>query len=130
MAGKTIILSVGAILVIIAGVIGYNLNQPEQPVGSVARGGEYHATTTTSGTAAANYVIQTGRGTLGSIIVASSSGSTFTVLDANGTATTTIATLKASIAEGTFTFDRMLSYGLIITVPSGFNGQYITTYRE
>ena len=115
------------VLVLLIGVGLFLSKTSPESIGSVASGGEYHATTTAANTAVANYTISTGKGTLGSIIVASSSGSTFTVLDANGTATTTIVTLKASTAEGTFTFDRLLSYGLIITVRSVFNGLYITT---
>lgn len=101
----------------------------ENGLGSVNRANEYQSTTTASGTTAGDYVIKSGTGTLGSIVVASSSASTFTILDANGTATTTVATLKASIGEATYTFDLNLFNGLIITVPSSFNGQYITTYR-
>ena len=120
---------VGICLVLLGGSVGMNLNK-EKKLGSVALSNDYTATTTTSGTAAANYTIFSGSGSLGSIVVASSSASTFTILDANGTATTTVATLKAAIGENTYTFDRALTNGLIITVPSGFNGQYITTYRQ
>lgn len=99
-----------------------------QVVGSVMPSGEYKATTT-SATATGNYVILEDAGTLGSIIIASSSASTFTVLDADGTATRTVATLKAGATEGVFTFDTSLYNGLILQIPSGFVGQYITTYR-
>lgn len=129
---KTGIMAVITILIIalIGGVIGFLINSPDNPLGSVQNSSEYHATTTAANTSAATYTIFTGPGTLGSLVVASSSGSTFTILDANGTtATTTAAIFKASVAEGTYTFDRVLLNGLLITVPAGFNGNYITTYR-
>lgn len=107
--------------------------KPAQPVvGSVAIGSEYHATTTLSGTAAGDYVVTTRPTTLGSIVIASSSASTFTVINYDGVSTTvssTIATMKASAAENTYTFDTFLPAGLTIRLPSGFTGQFITTYR-
>lgn len=103
----------------------------EKPVvlGGVGQSNDYVATTTNSGTAAAVYYVKSTPGAVGEITVASSSASTFTVLDTNGLATTTVATLKAGIAEGTYQLNRTFIYGVAVQVPSGFNGQYITTYR-
>lgn len=97
--------------------------------GGVNQSNDYFSTTTDSGTAAAVYYVKTTPGAVGEITVASSSRSTFTVLDTNGLATTTVATLKAGVSEGTFQLNRSFIYGVGIQVPSGFNGQYITTYR-
>ena len=103
--------------------------------------GEYMATTTT-GMATAGHipVIANVSGnsnpltsTLGSIIVASSSATTITIWNATSTtdiASTSFVTLKASVAEGTYTFDAELSRGLVVVKPTGFNGDYVITYRR
>lgn len=102
-------------------------------VGSVTQASEYHATSTLAGTAAGLNNIFEGAGTLGSItIVSSSAAGGFTVYDADSatsTATTTIAVFPASATVGTYVFDVALTQGLRITVPSSFNGNFITTYR-
>ena len=124
---KTLIVSGGIIMLLFAGLIGF-LIQP-QPLGSVQQASEYHATTTASGISADDYVIFEGSGVLGSVIISSSSASTFTVLDADGDSTTTVATIVAAADEQTFTFDTNLYNGLILTIPASFDGQFITTYR-
>lgn len=69
-------------------------------------------------------------GQLGSIIVGSSSTSTISVY--SGYSTTTgqlITTLKANIAEGTYTFDVDMQKGIVVDVPATFDGIYTITYR-
>ena len=122
------LLVVGMVLVV--GLLGIIAVPKEgQSLGSTGHADLLFSTTTPSGIANADYIITTSPGAVGTIMVASSSASTFTVLDANGTNTTTVATLKAAIGEGSYILDRSLIYGLVIQVPAAFNGQYVTTYR-
>jgi hypothetical protein len=103
----------------------------EQNLGSVNVANEYHSTSTLAD-AAGHYLVQTGGTILGSVIIASSSGSTFKVWNATSTndlASTTYVTFKASTAEGVFTFDSILTRGLVIQLPAGFNGNFVVTYR-
>ena len=75
-------------------------------------------------------IVKGGFGSLGSITVASSSGSQIRVYDGTATSTgTLIATLKASVAEQTFTFDAAFSTGLVFDVPAAHNGVYTVTYK-
>lgn len=107
--------------------------EKENSLGSVVQGSEYKSTSTFPGAVAMEHTIYTGVGTLGSIVIASSSaGQGFAIYDAGvttSTATTTIAIFPASATAGTYTFDRVILNGLRIVVPSGFNGNFITTYR-
>jgi hypothetical protein len=105
-------------------------------LGSVMQGGEYNATTTISTSAGTHWVarsVTSGSScTLGSIIVASSSATTFTIWNATSTtdvSSTTITTLKASVGEGTYTYDIVCSRGLVIETPASFDGSYTVTYR-
>lgn len=71
-----------------------------------------------------------GNGTLGKIIVASSSAAALTVYD--GTATTTgtlLMTLPASFPQGEYEFDIAVRKGLIVDGAVGFNGDYVITYQ-
>ena len=112
--------------------------------GSVVQGGEYKATTTSTMGASKHQVIglintspaiaqsSTTLQTLGSVIVASSSAASMTIWNATSTtdvSSTTIAVFKASVGEGTYTFDVALTRGLIIALPAGSNGAYTITYR-
>lgn len=106
---------------------------PKATLGSVQTGSEYGYGTTT---AAGNQVFRTtanGTGcTLGSIIIASSSATGFTVWNATSTTdvgSTTIATFGPADDEGTYTFDAACSRGISIIAPTGFNGFVITTHR-
>ena len=108
------------------------LQRPDSALGSTFPGGEYNATTTTGMGAVHNVVSGNRVVGFGSIIVASSSATTFKVWNATSTtdvASTSLLTLKASIAEGTYTFDTELTRGLIVEKPTGFNGNYVITYR-
>jgi hypothetical protein len=99
-------------------------------IGSVGRTSEYKATTTVS--MAAMQLIQTGESVLGSVIIASSSAITMRIWNATSTtdsASTTVAIFKAAAGENTYTFDTVLTRGLVIAPASGFNGAYTITYR-
>lgn len=122
------------LLVIVVAVLVYvpkqTTNITEPTLGSVQVGSAYQATTTAVGAAAGLYVISAVPGTLGSIVIVSTTAvSGFTVYDADSTATTTVIAFPASTAAGTYTFDTNIFRGLRISIPSGFNGQFITTYR-
>lgn len=110
----------------------------EKALGSVDRGNEYKATTTIATTVAGTYYVTNtttdmvtfgSAGTLGSIVITSSSLSGFSVFDGNKVATTTIAVFPANAAVGTYTFDVSLYRGLSIVVPASFTGNIVTTYR-
>lgn len=108
------------------------LQKPQSAYGSIYPGGEYNATTTVGMGSVQNLILGNRVVGFGSIIVASSSATTFKVWNATSTtdtASTTLFTLKASIAEGTYTFDTELTRGLIVETPTGFNGNYVITYR-
>lgn len=126
-----------AIIAFVGGAIGYNLNQSDQSVGSVQRGGEYHAVsnvvTSVSG------VISAEPATLGSVIITGVGGE-LTLYDATSTnatlrtvsATTSLpilANFPASTAVGTYTFDVRSSYGLLKVI-TGTSGTSTLTWRE
>ena len=121
-----------AFLLIAVTIAMFVLQQPREAFGSTFPGAEYNATTTTGMGSVYNVVSANRVVALGSIIVASSSGSTFKVWNATSTtdtASTTVFGLKAAIGEGTYTFDTELTRGLIVEKPTGFNGEYVITYR-
>ena len=60
-------------------------------------------------------LVATGRGKLHSIVVNATSGGSIVVQDAITAVAPTIATLKASIAEGTYIYDIVFTKGLYVT---------------
>jgi len=109
-----------------------NVADKEVNTGSVGVSSEYFSTTTVSTSAGTHWLARGGSCTFGSVVVASSSATTLTLWNATSTtdsASTTIATLKAAISEGTFTFDTVCDRGLVVETPTGFNGVYVVTYR-
>lgn len=112
--------------------------------GSAIQGMDYNATSTfamlggidgTNPTAASSHLYRTlgsGNNSLGSVIVASSSATTFRVWNATSTtdiASTSLVHFVASPANGTYTFDVVAPRGLIVDMPTGFNGAYTVTFR-
>lgn len=113
--------------------------------GSVSLANEYQATSTFArlGGTSSNYapaaattqihmIVGTGSNILGSIIVASSSATRIDIWNATSTtdvASTSLAHIVASPANGTYTFDSIAPRGLIVDMPTGFNGAYYITYR-
>jgi hypothetical protein len=63
---------------------------------------------------------------LGHITINATSAQALTVKDGLGN---TIATLKASIAEGTYHYRVPASKGLTITVPTGYTGDATVAFR-
>lgn len=131
------VLLAAALAFSLVGLVVLTIQNPvSDTLGSVARGGEYQATTTSTMGTNKHQLIQSAYNsssvTLGSIVVASTSATTIKIWNATSTtdiASTTLGTLKASVAEGTYTFDLILTRGLILEIPTGFNGNYIITHR-
>ncbi len=134
---------VGAFLIHTSTQLEKIAQSPTPVVGSTPIGAEYQSTTTTSSLASNSTTtpVFTHTGTLGSIVIASSSATAFGIYDSAvgsttaysgaGTATSTkIATFPANAAAGTYTFDINVTRGLILDVPSGFNGIYTVTFRR
>lgn len=133
-SNRVLLLAVALVLLVVAAIYLPSVYTPRAQ-GSVAEGQEYTATTTGNGQAGLHLLAKTTfNGSscgMGSVIVASSSATTFTVWNATSTtdvASTTITKLKAGIVEGTYTFD-VSCRGVVIEAPAGFNGFYTTTYR-
>lgn len=116
---------------------GYQWGLPKDNgfVGSVSRSSEYNATSTGCGSAATAGTYTITSSTIGSLnnitIVSSSTGvaTGLTFYNADGDATTTILVMKEGMAAGTYVLDMILSRGLRMTIPSGFNGCVVTSYR-
>lgn len=108
---------------------GSTLVQPS--FGSVVRGSEYQATTTTAIPNGHRFV-KTGDSILGSIIIASSSAGTLKVWNATSTtdtASTTAITFIASPTVGTYTYDMVMTRGIVLELGAGSNGSYNVTFR-
>ena len=124
------------VIAIVIGVIAFLIPKKSSNsnfLKSVNQSNEYHATSTLSGTAAGAYAIATGTPmTLGSLVITSSTASKITLLDWGGTTstvTTTIATVRASAAEGTYTFDVAVLNGLYYQLDTTNTGNFTITYR-
>lgn len=128
---KTLIgVALGALVVglLVAGSLGLF---KEKNVGSVAQANEYKIVRYPADTSATNTVIFTGAGTLGSIVITSSTDKMI-VYDwnsATSTVSTTIAVFKPGASEGTYTFDASIYYGLQIRNLTTTTGEVVVTYR-
>lgn len=115
------------VLVLLSALSGNN------PLGAAITGQAYTATTTDSGEAGTHLQAKTARGCeVGSVVIASSSATSFVLWNATSTtdtASTTLATFEAGAVEGTYTFDVVCTRGLVIEAPAGFNGSFVTTYK-
>jgi hypothetical protein len=90
----------------------------------------YKNITSTNASSTASVSIKSGFGTLGSVIVASSSAAVIRVYDGTATSTgTLIASFPASATVGTYTFDVAVAKGVVLDVPSNHNGNYTVTFR-
>src|SRR3990167_1531531 len=134
--------------VAIVGIIGLYKQRVAQ--GSVTQGNDYFSTTTDKYQNVASstkvIILKTGSGSLGSVIIGSTTALTSTsslrIYDSRnyvaGNATSGVATSSASstlaifsptAAEGTYTFDTTFNQGLLLEFPSDFAGGYTITYR-
>lgn len=118
------------------------LLKPIQPVsGSTARGSEYQGTTTSPTTSVfpAENLIQSGSGTLGSVVVTATAAGIITLYDATtsnislrgNTATSSLilANFAASPTVGTYTFDRSFYNGLYVSI-TGAAPTTTITFRQ
>jgi len=111
------------------------------PLGSVSVTSEYNATSTPFDTGQTDGLIQTGYGTLGSLIITSTGDMVISLLDATTTEAAVRpsarrATSSAELARidtatvGTYVFDVSFVDGLYLDVVSGANGTTTITYRK
>ena len=70
-------------------------------------------------------VVKSGAGTLHAIIINSTAAGTITVYDNTAGSGTKIATLKASIVEGTYTFNVKFGTGLYVIPAAASNVTYV-----
>ena len=63
---------------------------------------------------ASTHQLFTGRGMLHSIVITEAAAGTIKIIDGTSGSTANVATLKASLAEGTYKFDCSISTGLRI----------------
>lgn len=106
--------------------------QTSKNQGSVDKTNEYKSATTLTMTAASSTQVFSRSGTLGSIVISSSTAGTLELRDATSStdvASTSIAKFPANASVGTYTFDISLYRGLSVILGSGFNGSYSITYR-
>lgn len=127
-------------LIVLMGLIGIASMSQHTPIAdaSVARFAEYNATTTraaNTGAAMANLqVIQSGPGTLGSVVITGLGTGTINFYDGTSTvtntqwATTSLAVFPASTAAGVYTFDVLFTKGLLVEI-SGAVATSTITYR-
>lgn len=127
---------IGIIVIAVVSLFLFLRSPAEEPLSSVAVSGEYLATTTSQmGTplgAVTKRQLRTGPSTLGSIVIASTTAHSFRVYNATSTtdvSSSTLVNFVADVAAGTYTFDVQVNRGIIIEMPSGFNGEYVVTWR-
>ena len=141
------ILLITLIIVLAAIGVGY-LVSTNVVDASIQDGEAYNYTRVTNLNASTSpQIIKAGNGTLGSIVVSSTTVGTLNVYDgtkmdvktllgastgqtyATTTATSTMALMGASIAAGTYTFDVAFTNNLVIMPSVDFYGSYTITWR-
>lgn len=129
---EKVILSLAIVLSVISFVSIFPLRS-ETRLGSVDNGGTYAYKNIIAGNASTTSAISVkgGTGVLGSVVVLKTSATALAIYDGSATTTgaTLIATLPASIAAGTYTFDLNVATGLVLAGSVGFTGDYVLTYR-
>lgn len=125
----------GTLIVAITVIIGLSV-QRTNVFGSVIQTQEYQNAYIDSNDASSTATTQlkTGYGSLGSVVVASSTPASYVVLhDATSTQATStdtiISTFTTAASEGTYQFDVIFTSGLKLDIPVGFDGVYNITYR-
>ncbi len=122
-------------------VLFFYMERTPAAFGSVSRGGEYHATTTAANavygaSVAASTLLNTGVGTLGSVIITGAATGIVNLYDATKRASTMasssilIASFPASTVAGTYTFDVNFFNGLYLSLPAGNMPTTTITWRE
>jgi hypothetical protein len=118
----------GAVIILVMVGLFYYFNTGT--VGSVKAGNEYRYASSTG--ALTKTLRADNPATLGSITIVKATAQAFVVWNATSTtdiSSTTVVTLPASIATGTYTFDIIVPRGLVIVPAASFAGEYITSYR-
>lgn len=150
----TLIAAVGAVLVALALVLSnlagqlQTLKNAEEHValGSVSVTSEYIATSTAQSSAYGALItgdkyLVTGKGTLGSVVILGANTGIINIYNATtssilkrastkATSTILIASIPASMAAGTYTFDVQFTDGLFIDLVSGIMPTTTVTYRR
>lgn len=125
-------ISLAVLAIVSATLIGvyFGMKVTGEPVklGGVSQSNDYFSTTTKQ-ISPGIYLVKSGAGAIGEVTITSSTIGELEILDANGLATTSIAKFRASISEGTYTFNRSLINGLTVSTTGSFNGQFSTSYR-
>lgn len=119
-----------AIFVAIALVGAIVANKEEVGLGSI--GNEAYNATSTAAIADGFSQVKTSSGTLGSVVITGASAQALTIWNATSTtdsASTTIVTIPASTAAGTYTFDLQFDRGLILEAGSSFDVKGVVTWK-
>lgn len=128
---STVAISTAALLALFAGLT-YFSSQPA--VGSVIMGGEYDATVLdSSGTS----TVRTLFGSVGSVVITESATAGAQPIRIFDTSSTTVATstltakleIYGDATEGTYTFDVAFGSGILVDVPTDFDGSAVLTTR-
>ena len=131
---KTTALIFAIIALAISLASGYTVYNGIQKVGSITQGQEYSATTTPLAQAWTDRQLDTGPGTLGSVVITSQGNVQFDLLDSldagRNVATGTLVSIPRNAAVGTYVFDIAYSEGLYIDVLEGTLGTSTITYRK
>ena len=136
-----ILLSVSVVVIIVLAVllVGTGMQNNQPTLGSVDYGGEYQGTTTSTGRFPTTVTLKTGNGALGSVVITGAAAGVINIYDATtsnvlartgNTPTSTIylASIPASAAAGTYTFDRVFFTGLVVDI-AGTMPTTTITYR-
>lgn len=133
-----------AVVIALLLVITYLLLPSDQlDLGSVGVTDEYNATTTAASTVLGSTitgqrVIKEGKGTLGSVVITGANTGIVNIYDATtsvasqrakASSTIHIASIPASTAAGTYTFDVVFNDGLLITLLGGNMPTTTVTFR-
>ena len=122
MTKKITILVVAILIVGLLVTFGLSRRDNSRGLGSVTQANEYNATSTNShdGVALPTLtVIKAGGGALGSVVITGAAAGVINIYDATSTmtntdwATATLATIPASTAAGTYTYDIVFHKGLM-----------------
>lgn len=135
-------------LVIVALLVLSQGDKNNSVVGSIDDGGAYTSTTTDSSwntpaqSTSRFKLLKTGPGILGSILINNETAGSFTLYDATTTATTTrmlteagaiatstLAKVYASMAEGTYVYDTAFTWGLIAEFQSSNVASSTITFK-
>jgi hypothetical protein len=114
-----------ALIVLCIGVFIGITKSNDSPLGSVITGQEYYATSTIHNAVVSTRLIRGGWGSLGSVVVTGAGTSAFSLIDATSTdsisgdtristSSQLLATIPASLAAGTYTFDVTYNRGLLV----------------